>query len=67
VVLLLVFFASVLPNVSALNSVLGILQRSCFIALCTSLITLGVGLLNERPANIGLQPTAAGGIMGRRG
>jgi hypothetical protein len=67
VVLLLVFFASVLSNVPALNSVRGILQRSCFIALCTSLIALGIALLNERPANIGLQPTAAGEIMGRRG
>ena len=47
-VLLPLFFASVLMNVPLLNSALGILQRSCFVALCASLITLGIGLLSEQ-------------------
>jgi Protein of unknown function (DUF998) len=46
--LLPLFFSSVAMNIAALNSVLGILQRACFVTLCTSLITLGIGLLKER-------------------
>ncbi|HKY21793.1 MAG TPA: DUF998 domain-containing protein [Vicinamibacterales bacterium] len=68
IVALLLFFASVLLNVPVLKAVLGILQRSCFIALCTSLIALGLGLLTERrPTNVGLQPAALDTIVNRRG
>ena len=56
VLTLLLFFGSVLSG-PGLHSVLGILQRCCFIALCTSLITLGSGLLTS-PANLALEPSA---------
>lgn len=60
VIALLLFFADVVVRASPLHSVTGALQRACFVALSTSLATLGLGVLSgRRPPDQALQPTSA--------
>jgi len=44
IVVLVMFFVSVLVDVPILNSIQGVLQRACFMAICLVLIVLSFGI-----------------------
>lgn len=54
------FFGSVMAAGTSLDTIRGVLQRGCFMALSGSLAVLGLGLLVDRPADSRLEPTPSG-------